>query len=385
MPRPALKTSIPYFVADNCVHFRMCGDLISLEETDGRILALLKLLDGTRDVEQVHQELRQSYPDVTRDDVAEAVRDLDETGLLHDTDDTGEDFSADDRVRWSNNFGFFESYASLATSKYEFQRRIRDARVGVLGVGGIGSHVLIDLVAIGFTNIRIVDFDRVELSNFNRQILYGEPFLGRRKIDVAAEKAQALNSAVHIDPVELRLRSADDVYSVVHDLDAVISVVDRPKVHVVHWLNAGCTRAGTAFVTGGVDVQRAVHYTVVPGVSGCVECWYAQVRAEDPTSRMVRDVLDEIDRSGDAYGEDTAAFNGLVSVDAGYMVAELVRLVSRVTPPLSVGRVIGATFHDPRLREIESWQRQPQCPTCREVTARPGFAWLRENSNLLPF
>jgi molybdopterin/thiamine biosynthesis adenylyltransferase len=336
-------------------------------------------------VEQVSREMQESYPDLTDADIVLAISDLDASGLVHDGADAGADFTPDQLTRWSNNLGFFESYSTLATSKYEFQRRIRDARVGVLGVGGIGSHVLIDLVAIGFTNIRIVDFDRIELSNFNRQILYGEPFVGQRKIDVALQRATALNSAVHIDPVELRLTSAEDVQAVVADLDVVISVVDRPKMHVARWVNEGCVRAGTAFIGGGVNVQQALHYAVVPGFSGCVECWREQSAEEDATSRMVQAVMDDIDQNGAVYGEDTAAFNGLVAVNAGYMVSEMVRLVSRVTPPLSVGRLLGASFHDPRLRELESWRRRPGCPTCSTAVLPDSFSWLPDQLSDLPF
>ncbi|KJY29081.1 ThiF family adenylyltransferase [Streptomyces sp. NRRL S-495] len=386
MARPALKTSIPYFVSDGSVHFRLGGELTSLEDTDGRVLRLLQLLDGSRDLDAVHRELSADYPDLTAEDVREAVDDLDASGLVQDTADRGEDFDAAARERWSNNLGFFETYASLGTSKYEFQRRIRDARVAVLGVGGIGSHTLIDLVAIGFTDIRIVDFDKIEVSNFNRQIIYGEPDVGRTKVHVAAERARRLNSRVRVDAVEAKLMSADDVYAVVHDRDIVIAVVDRPKVHVAHWLNEGCVRAGTTLIGGGVDTQRAIHYTMVPGVSGCVECWYGQVRREDPTSRMVLDVLDDIDREGSAYGEDTAAFNGLVVVAAAHMVSEMVRLASRVCPPLAVGRLLEQTFHNPRVRQAETWTRDPDCAVCRDARPAAGAEWLtRVDREELPF
>ncbi|HEY9389580.1 MAG TPA: ThiF family adenylyltransferase [Mycobacteriales bacterium] len=385
MSRPALKASIPYFVADGSVHFRLSGVLTSLEDHDGRILDLLTLLDGSRDIDGVCRDLRAKHPDVTPEEVREAIDDLDDTGLIQDATDVGADFSAEDKERWSNNFGFFETYASLATSRYEFQRRVRDTPVAVLGVGGIGSHVLIDLVAIGFTDIRIVDFDRIELSNLNRQILYGEPHLGRYKVEVAAERARAMNSAVRIDPVRTRLGSAEDVYRVVADRDVVIAVVDAPKMHVIHWLNEGCVRAGTTLISGGVDTQRALHYTVVPGVSGCVECWLREVRGNDPTSRMVLDVLSDIDNTGQSFGEDSAAFNGLVTADAFAMVNEMVRLTTGMAPPLSIGRMIEMVFHDPRARVVESWSRDPECSTCRGAKPRPGQAALLRAVGPPPF
>ncbi|MEU4744001.1 ThiF family adenylyltransferase [Actinosynnema sp. NPDC023658] len=385
MPRPALKVSIPYFVADGGVHFRMGGELTSLEETDGRVQALLELLDGTREPDRVHHDLAARFPDVTRADVDDALAALDESGLVQDATDEGGDFTADHRERWSNNLGFFETYASLSRSKYDFQRRIRDAKVGVLGVGGIGSHVFIDLVAIGFEDIRILDFDRIEVSNFNRQIIYGEPDVGRVKVEVAAERARALNSNVRVSTIQKKLTSADDVYEAVHDRDVVIAVVDRPKVHVMHWLNEGCVRAGTVLIGGGVDTQRAFHYSVVPGLSGCLECWYRSVQDNDPTSRMVQGVLDDIDREGGAFGEDTAAFNGLVAMDASLMVGEMVRFTSRVSPPLSIGRMLGLSFHDPRLEEFESWKRLPDCAVCGSTQPAESMRWLESDDLRLPF
>jgi len=74
---PVLKVSIPYFVADDAVHFRDSGALISLEDPDGRVLALLRLMDGSRDPDAIWRDLSAEFPDVTAEEVAQAIRDLD--------------------------------------------------------------------------------------------------------------------------------------------------------------------------------------------------------------------------------------------------------------------------------------------------------------------
>src|SRR5690349_8312987 len=134
MLRPSLKTSIPHFKEGSSIHFRLAGTLISLDDDGGRISAFLGLLDGTRSVEQIASELRSRFPATTDEDVDQALADLDSERLLQDATDQGADFDSDDRTRWSNNLGFFETYASLETSRYEFQRRIRNAKVAMLGV-----------------------------------------------------------------------------------------------------------------------------------------------------------------------------------------------------------------------------------------------------------
>jgi len=382
--RLALKISIPYFVAEGAIHFRKTGELTSLEDPDGSVLALLELLDGTRDAAAISAELRSRFANLTDADVREAIEELDQLGFLQDMTDEGADFDEASLERWSNNLGFFESYATLTTSKYEFQRRIRNAKVAVLGMGGVGSHVLLDLIAIGFEDIRIVDFDRIALSNLNRQILYGEPFLGRPKVEVAAERARILNSGVRIDPVQRRLESADDVYHLVQDREIVLAVADQPRMQIGGWLNEGCVRAGVAAISAGVDVQRAYHFTVVPGISGCLQCWQNAVSG-DPATQMILTELQAAEQAGRSFGESTAAFDGLVMFDASYLVAEMVRLATRICPPLSIGRELQMTFHDPRLREVESWKRDPDCTVCRNAVPKPGLEWLASANGPLPF
>jgi molybdopterin/thiamine biosynthesis adenylyltransferase len=375
MVLPAVKNNVPWFSHDAAVHFRFGGELTSFEDPDGRVAALLRLLDGTRTVEQVGQALTGDYPDVTATDVAEALAELDSERLVQDATDTAADFTERELQRWDRNFGFLETYATLGCSKYEFQRRIRDTRLVLLGVGGIGSHTLLDAIAIGFTDIRIVDFDTIELSNLNRQTLYDETVLGRLKVEVAAERARAFHRDVRIDPVATRVDSAATVHELVHDRDVALVAVDRPRMQVLHWVNEGCVRAGTAFVVGGVDADRTFQYTVVPGVSGCLECWYSAVRETDPTSRMVIDHLEGLAAEGHTFTEDRSAFDGSVLPVVAQVMGDLVRLVTGIARPYGLGQLIETTFHDPRSRAREVWQRRADCPTCGSASSRLPVRW----------
>jgi len=385
LPRPVLKQSVPYVLFEEGIHFRCGGVLTSLEDPDGRVLALLRLLDGHREPEMVWRDLHAHYPDVTLDDVRDAIADLDESGLIQDATDTGGDFDADEMERWDRNFGFWETYASTAVSKYEFQRRIRDCKIAVLGLGGVGSHVLLDLIGVGFTDIRIVDFDTVELSNLNRQVLFGTQFLGQPKVEVAADRARAFGGNLKLEAHNTRLKSADDIYREVHDRDIVLGLADSPKLDMMHWVNAGCVRAGAALITGGVSTQLAYMYTVVPGISGCTECWWESVEQNDPTSRMLNRELRAAEARGERFGEDTAAFNGLVVLLDAYMVGDAVRLASRVSPPVSVGRVLEATFHSPQIQVGETFERLPGCAVCGGVKAPEWLSWLGDDQRPLPF
>lgn len=382
MPRPSLKSTVPYYRGADELVFRRAGELIVLEDPDGQIARLAELLDGTRDEGEIFSELTTAYPDVTREELRCALADLDDCRLIQDADATRDGLSDEHCERWSRNLGFFETYASMAVSKYDFQNRIGATKVAMLGVGGVGTHALMDMVAIGFSDIRVVDYDVVELSNLNRQVLYGDRVLGQRKVRVAEEWVRGYNGDVRLEVVERRLGSADDVYELVADRDIVIAAIDRPKTKALRWLNEGCVRAGAVLVTGGIDTQRAMHFTVVPGISGCVECWRSSVERDDADSRELFDRLDEQDDAGVRFGEDMAAFNGLVGLHTAFQVGDLVRLATAVCPPLSVGRLLQVLFHNPVLAERESWTRRPDCPVCAGARAPERFQWL-ENASAL--
>jgi molybdopterin/thiamine biosynthesis adenylyltransferase len=374
-----VKSTLPVFQVGETVCLQGCGNVIEIADPDGIARRLLSLLDGTRTIDEARTAMAAEFPALGADDVDDGIAQLDDAGLLEDGA-APELLDNEGLERWSRNLGFFETYASLELSKHELQRRLQETRVGLLGVGGVGSHVLLDLAAMGVRDVRIVDFDTIELSNLNRQILYTERDVGRRKVEAAAERAIALSSAMTIDAVEARLASEDDVRELVEDRDVVIAAVDRPKMHVANWVNAGCVQARTALLTGGVDTQRSFHYTVLPGRTGCVECWRTSSESRDPVAAAISAEMEAIEarqRPGERFGHDLAAFCPLVTAQTAFLVTELVRLATGVAPPAAAGRMLEARFEDLVLREAESWDRLPGCAVCGDVDEPWRAAWER--------
>jgi hypothetical protein len=127
--RPRHKPAFPSYVIDDTIYVQGCGELIEIEDGSGDVRRLLDLLDGTRTLDEVADELASGGSSLSRDDVLDAIAELDRRSLLED--------AAKDRLddayaveRWSRNLGFFETYATLGTGKHELQERLRDARVG---------------------------------------------------------------------------------------------------------------------------------------------------------------------------------------------------------------------------------------------------------------
>lgn len=363
--RPRTKAIFPRFRLGQTLHVQQCGQTLDIDDPLGRVERLLGLMDGTRTTGEVITALTGEYPDTATADAQEAIAEFDELRLIEDAQ-YDVDLDAYDEQRWNRDRGFFETYASLSTSKFELQELAQGAKVALLGVGGVGSHVLMDLLGLGVRDIRIVDFDTIELSNLNRQVLYRYDDIGRPKVQAAAERARAYQPRVRLDALDQRLASADDVARAVADRDVVLAAVDTPKMEIANWVNEGCVRAGVTVITGGVDLQRAFHYTIIPGQTGCVACWRSQTEL-DPVDAALNAKYERVQAAlqpGQRFGQDFAAFGPLVAVQTACLISEYVRVSTGIAPPLAAGRMMALDFNDLQIGVAESWERLDDCPVC---------------------
>ncbi|THA70126.1 ThiF family adenylyltransferase [Streptomyces sp. A0958] len=360
---PLLKHTNPVYGSGARVLINGFGEVTAVDDPSGAVRRLLALLDGTRSPVAVHEALSADHPEVTLDETVAVLEQFDAAGFLLNAAASPEGLLDEYELsRWKRNINFFGSYARLADNKYEMQAKLRDCRVALLGLGGLGCHLLLDMAGLGIGNVRVVEFDRVELSNLNRQILYREADLGQSKLPLAVERVKEFNSRMHVDPVDMRISSVQDVIDVITGCDVVICVADRPKVEIMSWVNQACAQTGIPFTTGGLDTQRAFYYTVVPGATGCVQCWRRQVSETDPVSDGL---LNE--KTERRIGGDNAAFVPLVTMTTGFLLGELTRLVTKMAPAVATNRLMELRFQDYAMTEAEHWTRAADCPVCGEA------------------
>lgn len=151
------------------------------------------------------------------------------------------------------------------------QEKLKGAKVIVAGSGGLGSPASIYLAAAGVGTIRIIDHDRVELSNLNRQILHWDKDIGRRKVDSAAEKLSQSNQGVKIEPVEETI-TEDNVSSLVAGFGVIVDAMDNLPTRYV--LNRAAIENSIPFVHGAVHGLEGRAMTIIPGKTACLGCVY---------------------------------------------------------------------------------------------------------------
>jgi molybdopterin/thiamine biosynthesis adenylyltransferase len=153
----------------------------------------------------------------------------------------------------------------------EGQEKLKKAKVVVAGGGGLGSPSSIYLAAAGVGTIRIIDRDKVDLSNLNRQVLHWDKDIGRKKVESAAEKLSQLNKGIRVEAIEETIDESN-VSELVGDSDVIIDAMDNLPARYL--LNKTAIEKGIPFIHGAVYGMEGRAMTVVPGKSACLRCIY---------------------------------------------------------------------------------------------------------------
>lgn len=157
------------------------------------------------------------------------------------------------------------------------QQRLLDSSAMVIGLGGLGSPVAMYLAASGVGRLVLVDFDNVELSNLQRQIIHGTDDLGRPKVDSARDMVLSLNPSVRIATIGRRL-DQDELNEAVASVDAVVDATDNFETRYA--INAGCFHARKPLISGAAirfEGQVSVFFPG-QGESPCYQCLYGDSR-----------------------------------------------------------------------------------------------------------
>jgi molybdopterin/thiamine biosynthesis adenylyltransferase len=151
----------------------------------------------------------------------------------------------------------------------EGQQKLKDSRIVIVGVGGLGCASATYLTAAGVGHIKIVDNDIVNLSDLNRQILYCEDEIGEKKVAVAQKKLSRLNPTLEITPVFVRI-TEENVLSIIDGAQVVVDGLDNLASRLR--VNSACVKLKIPYIYGGVSRLRGTITTIIPGETPCLAC-----------------------------------------------------------------------------------------------------------------
>jgi molybdopterin/thiamine biosynthesis adenylyltransferase/rhodanese-related sulfurtransferase len=237
------------------------------------------------------------------------------------------------------------------------QQQLKAARVLIVGAGGLGSPAALYLAAAGIGTLGIIDGDRVDLSNLQRQVLFDVESLGRPKAEVAREKLQRLNPEIDVRAHAVELR-AGNVREILGDYDIVLDGSDRLGTRYL--VNDACVIYGKSLVSAAIHRFEGQAMTYVPGLGPCYRCLFS-----DSADGVV----------------PNCAEAGVLGVLPGVMgtvqATEAIKLITGIGEPLT-GRLLTYDALDMRFNEFR-FRRRADCAVCGE---RPTITVPRDVAEL---
>ncbi|MBI6546414.1 MAG: ThiF family adenylyltransferase [Cyanobacteria bacterium NC_groundwater_1444_Ag_S-0.65um_54_12] len=337
------------------------GVSAEIEDEEGHIWQLLGLLDGTSTVAEVVQQMQQVYPELTADSICAGITSLIEQGFVEDAAALPPpELSPSELARQERSLHY---YAWVDTeprsSPYETLLRLKRSRVTLLGLGGAGSALAASLVAAGIGELHCVDFDVIQVSNLNRQLLYTSADIGRSKVAVAIERLQQLNPQVLVTGQELQIGSCSDLIPLMQQRELFVLCADTPIEQIQRWVNEAALSTRTPWLLCGYAGPMLLCGLYLPYVSPCVSCFerHEAAKWEQQAPAGIERLHDEPPLN--AVIAPSANLSGhFGALEAIYYLAGL--------KPQTIGRIFhwNLMLYD-HVYYVEV-PRLPDCPACGE-------------------
>jgi molybdopterin/thiamine biosynthesis adenylyltransferase/molybdopterin converting factor small subunit len=242
----------------------------------------------------------------------------------------------------NNDLARYSRQIMLEEIGYAGMEKIRDAKICVVGAGGIGNPVVAQLVGMGVGKIRIVDRDVVEVSNLHRQHLYSEADVGKVKVEAALDRLQKMNSGVNIEaiPISVTQFTAE---SVIEDCDIVIDALD--SIDARYALNDSCLKLGIPFIYAGALGMVGSVCTILPYKSACLRCIFPELSEDEMPTCSTEGVHPSI-----------------LYLVAGVQVSEAIKIIVGQQPSL-VNKLLYIDLNELVFDKIQMF-RHTECISC---------------------
>lgn len=151
------------------------------------------------------------------------------------------------------------------------QAKLQRTKVMIAGAGGLGSPVALYLAAAGIGTLKMVDNDRVSLSNLNRQILHGDADIDKLKVDSARQRLGHLNSQIVVETIAETITETNAA-ALADGCDLLVDALDNIETRFI--LNRAAVMHGIPFIHGAVNGFEGRAMTIIPGKSACLRCMH---------------------------------------------------------------------------------------------------------------
>ncbi len=225
------------------------------------------------------------------------------------------------------------------------QEKIKNAKVLVIGAGGLGSPVLLYLAAAGVGTLGIIDADEVDLTNLQRQVIHTTPDLGKAKVESAAESVRAINPAVNVQTYK-ELFTSKNALKILEDYDVVVDGTDNFAAKFL--INDACVLSGKPLSHAGILRFDGQTITIKPKEGPCYRCLFN----EPPPAGAIPSC------------REAGILGAVAGVLGTIQATEVLKLILGIGEPL-VGSLLTWNALNQNFRKVPVSQN-PDCPVCGE-------------------
>jgi sulfur-carrier protein adenylyltransferase/sulfurtransferase len=256
-------------------------------------------------------------------------------------------FTADELTRYSRHF-------VIPEVGEKGQAKLLDAKVLLLGAGALGSSSALYLAAAGVGTLGLVDFDVVDLSNLQRQIIHATDRVGMLKTESAQESIRAINPGIKVNRHEVRLAS-DNVMDIIKDYDVVINCGDNFPTRYL--INDACVLSHKPLVDGAIFRFEGNATVFYPAKGGpCYRCLYPEPAPPDMAPSCA----------------EAGVLGALPGIIGSIEALEAIKLILNAGEPLIGRMVYFDTLSKDYVRMLKI-RRDPNCPVCSDHPTQTGL------------
>lgn len=246
-----------------------------------------------------------------------------------------------------NDFARYEKQMLFAPIGLSGQKKLQKARVGILGSGAMGTNLANILARSGVGNILIVDQDRVELSNLQRQMLFTEKDIGHAKAIQAAKRLGKINSEINLEAFHETVKE-DNFSDLFSRCDLILDASDNFPARFL--INRFCLQMNIPWVFSGVTAASGQSLLIIPGKTACLGCFVP---------------------------EETPA-DGFPTVHNAGIITSIVTIIASISAATTIKYLLDKT-PDPFLKYYDAWEHEfkkvkiepsPDCRFCRPEKLR---------------
>lgn len=247
-----------------------------------------------------------------------------------------------------NRAALFISMFTNLDKGIDLFKRMHDAKILILGVGAIGCIVASSLIRNGVQNLTLIDADKVEFSNIQRQPLYDIQDIGKYKVEVARQKLLRINPKANINILTQTIRAESD-FSSLTDSTLVVSTIDYPMRKIRSIVNRIFVQLQIPFIFAGFsEYVINVGPLVIPQKTACWECILSKM---DQLPTYLSNVL------------ETPSFISICEIAAAITVMEIVKYITSFEHPVTLGSILSIDAINYN-KSLKKWDRDPTCKVC---------------------